>query len=199
MKRGLFIPLLMFSVLSCQQTNEIQEAETTGIETDISYFDYLANLEFGSTRQDLARMLPTDLKMQMDNEDGVAYQNTKNGVTQELSFVFYGEKVFSEAIISIQFSREDSNCSRVFQRLLNSFECKYGQASEVIYEGGYEVHEWEMKNKGLIQNLIVESDNEILNINFSVRLPESSNNYNIEDGEWVPTGPDGRMVFVPKN
>lgn len=200
MNKLLLFTTLLFFTISCNQTSETQSTENSQPENDQAFFDYIAKIEFESTRKDLIQILPNEKRVTIDNEDAITYQINYSDVVQTATFLFYGYENFSECLISLEFSKENFLADQVFERLSNLFVKKLGKPSEIIYEEGYQVLEWLTKLNNV--NQVVKLEKDYVNVNYTMSVlsaDKSEGNLSEEDGEWVQVGEDGRWVFVPKN
>jgi hypothetical protein len=95
---------------------------------DLSSFDYIASLSFDAEAKTLIAALPDGVKLLGENEEAMSFEFTTDDIRHEITFLFYGDVLFHETWIHIDFSKKPELIDPVFVYLEKQFYKKHGKA-----------------------------------------------------------------------
>lgn len=195
MKR-LFIAITSLIILaSCKQSGNESNTET---QLDFNSFNYITEVDFLKTRNDVFAFLPENAQLISDSEDGF-YVNFENaGIMHNASFMFYGNEFLSDAFIDIHFNEFPDSIDRAFTYINKLLENKFGAPSSFDESEGFTLIEWTQEQMDHTEYFTLSKSD--LTITYAITMMFGSNYEELEeDGEWVQVGEDGKWVFVPNN
>ena len=162
-QRLIFLSLFGFIILSCQK--KISE-ETT--KNNLADFDYLQNISFDLSLDELQKEWPIEMKKISDNEDGTMFQMTKHNIKHDISILFYGFETFEALTLEIDFSKNLAFQKTVYDHLLNQLTKKYQAPTPIEDLANNASYTWLVgKTDEALQNKITLSSSEhIINIIF---------------------------------
>jgi hypothetical protein len=187
---------LLLLVVSCSDI--VPDTVTKSKDVDLSQFDYLDNLFYERSRENITKVLPLEKILVADSEDGLLYTFGHQGVKHTATFLFYGHDWFMDGDISIEFSGNLDGIDLAFNYITKIFEKNFGKADfneRTDVDATITWIEEDMHGNIYIRKL--SKYDEMIAANF--RIEESDEDYGDggTEGEWVQRGENGDWVFVP--
>jgi hypothetical protein len=219
MKKIWTVAILAITLNSCGEADEKktsdsienQEQQET-VVSDFSSLVYLSVIGTNQTSRDLTNYLPESAKIVSETEDAIVYSMNQDGIEHKMTFLFYGESTFSEAIIELRMEGGTKGHDKGFDHIREMLSGRHGKPSELKAEQPNKMVEWTVEKKDVTEYYTVtqgayltytmmpffhgdanyEAEHEA---HFLEWLDDHDSTD--EDGEWVQVGPDGRWVFYP--
>lgn len=187
--------LLLIVSFSCKP-----KAANETEDFDYKSLDYIKDLRFSLTNNEVLNLLPKDKKMFSESEDGFLYTFKRDNIEHQITTLFYGEEFFSTLIATLVFSEDKSQLDAVFMYLNKMLENKY--KAPVTHD----------KND-LEESITWLEETKEQDINYTIKLAKFENTISVsylliqkhaedfetedENGEWVQRGENGDWIFVP--
>ncbi len=194
-KLVLFVSIFCICMMSCKKNNQPEQ-----VEADLASFAYLKNLRFLLTKNQIEQVLPKEIKIISDNEDGVLYELEKNDIKHQITALFYGNEFFDMLMLELDFTKNKTQQALVFEYLLKELTQKNKAPFSTENNENGQFISWidGSMQEAIHYKITLSKQDNIVGLNYVIEIKDESN-FEHDDfgGEWIQRGEDGEWIFVP--